>query len=1475
MKMVFLLVLSLFSAVSFAKDVIEHCDVNFTESFTITADYGEKKQRYRSHDFDDLEEDVLYIIAKNHDSHSGKMALWSDDDDDNALFYDLNVDDDVESKIRFDYEPLIQKDSDDNYIGSMTYYVKQNGRWSNGVVKKIATNYHQANVLFTREDDDNDELRNLQCSDLAQPPEGPLVHYEFGVLEGMDCTYGCNVLFQNKYKNPIVFLMSTIDPNNIVDSVPTKSSVARVWDSKQGATIESESAPGNDKSDRMSPIYYFVTEPGRLEFKDHQGHAIYGEAGLVSSSKSQCTDKKNDCDGWDAVSFQHGDISNAVIMAQVQGKDKDWATTAISNISQKGFSLALERGRQGALPKYSSKNIAYMAISSFHGRDKYDQSNVEFYRGSREYNQSKELKDTKSIGWSCENNKVSLHQKFNKFGVIANKQSRVGSHGGWLRYCKQYDDSATPGFTFAFDEDAGSLKQRKHGANEQIGYFAFELPDVEIPVATVCNLFPEPIQSWSGQKSMLNVTNNSVRFTGWSQDYMTKYLKNKDDGYKLSTDEYTNEKEFLLLGFDEVDDAYQIYNNPVCNATQCDVGNTDGMLHLRKVNGSYVEPVPVRNTSQELTLSAQNNDIKKLCGEGSLLCSFEVSGSNVDVLIKNNLSKLTINKVGKDYKLLRVRFNDGVYISDVAVSNGKEVEFVFAENSEVTFDTYHHQSGNLSYIFHNGSRINARTSMVFDPKVEIVSDFGYPVIYAPEASVIFNESGSIFKGFILADDLTLNSTSIQGAVTVKNGKFISNTRIDKPDYSCALPVEPDVARIEIKPFNYHLTCDDKQMVEVHSFDKEGELVAGYQPSLVETDDGNNLSFDFVSESGGIAKYKVTKNNASHLGNYPVTASLSLASGATLTDGNEIKYVPYKFEVADQEIVAGQNNTIDIGVQACNQDGKLITLGYQGKPSTRFTYKQPITTSNDNDLLFSPVLSDTNRTAPLTFMESGVITVHIEDKDFVCNDEERCPVFGGGALKGEFEVQSRPYKLAICDVKEVANSANINPNTTSSGRGFMAAGTSFSVTYKPIVHPESKGAVTDECDYPLTGNYALDKGPIKLDNTLAYPSGGVAGELLPVVIPAYSVSSPTLTVIHTWSEVGTLALTSKATYLGKDLMVDTQNVGRFYPSYFAISQSDWVAPIDQGGVTYLSQPFASAVIRVASFAYGSTEPLQNYHHFEEVLQAKFALTEEGSAERNKLVIDGIENIEWRENGGDSHWFVDTSTAVVMRHELLSNHFSLTTKENGPFNIDGETTDYGLNISGVDPVSFDQDTVVVGQAFLHQPALRYGRMVLGSSGGQSGKDLLVPLRVEYWNGSQFILNTDDSHSKLDSSASYVCKQTLWSEGLASDSQLSGAASSTRVTDGEFDKLTAKADSDDDSIREQVRFWLRLDDTAATGHTSPQVSSSGVTCGMNSTAQPWLQYNWSGLGDEDPSTVATFGIFRGNDKIIFRGESGLIGL
>lgn len=63
--------------------------------------------------------------------------------------------------------------------------------------------------------------------------------------------------------------------------------------------------------------------------------------------------------------------------------------------------------------------------------------------------------------------------------------------------------------------------------------------------------------------------------------------------------------------------------------------------------------------------------------------------------------------------------------------------------------------------------------------------------------------------------------------------------------------------------------------------------------------------------------------------------------------------------------------------------------------------------------------------------------------------------------------------------------------------------------------------------------------------------------------------------------------------------------------------------------------------------------------------------------------------------------------------------------------------------------------------------------------------------------------------------------------------------------------------DSAREQIQFHLDLD-------------SSGNRI-------PWLKYDWdsSTSEEENPPVIVTFGIHRGNDRIIYRDEPNMLGL
>ncbi|WP_052811645.1 DUF6701 domain-containing protein [Vibrio renipiscarius] len=994
----------------------------------------------------------------------------------------------------------------------------------------------------------------------------------------------------------------------------------------------------------------------------------------------------------------------------------------------------------------------------------------------------------------------------------------------------------------------------------------------------LCRYFPQPAQSWKKDSKVTfgNPTPSSGQYPffigGWSEYYLDEHL-NTDTG---------------MLDIDFGSISYiDGKNDKSCESGQCNASadRIEKPIYLQPTFGSVelvlgtwnFEEVCPKNNSGKYCHSYKKNN-----GHGK---------ETVYVTIKSDLGSLSVSGNTSTNVVVDFTSQPGVYgrvIGDYSMD--QYVRSVFNNPGVYTFKSIYGGKNSQLEIGRNVTW-KVKDAIVFSTSVELINpsltdDF---IIYAPEADIYFQGVNGDYNGLILADSLTIeNNMTIFGSVTTnKLSMKTKNVRIVGQSQCFTLPPEPDVSRIVIKPFNYHLTCESspENTVEVHVYDSDGQYVPGKTPTLKETS-GNNLEIKFLSESGGIAKYKVTKKDMSSLGAYELTASLPVSSGGPLTANETIKYVPYKFEVADQNIVAGQHNKVDIAVKACSSDSngqsQLITLGYTGSPQASFSYLSPVTPPDASDLKFSAHLDDTNRSADFTFMESGQITVVVEDKDFECidTDDVHCPV-EGGALKGEFSVNSRPYKLAICNVVETAKPSNKNPATTSVNRGFMASGREFSVTYQPIVHPDSKGSTSNECLFPLTENYGLDNGPLDLSYHVAYPKPSTTGSVTPNTPPNFSPEDSTLTLTHTWDEVGTIVFKSDATYLNMKLDRDAQRIGRFYPSYFAISESTWTAPDNQNDVTYLSQNFDDTKIMVGAYAFDSVVPVKNYHLFDESLKAKFVLRKTGSAINNPMNLE-TELGGWGAESTYSYWRLSDKNASVSRQQTVSGS-TITSQENGPFNLEMITdpqstkTDFGLRISGHDPVSFDEDETVLEQAFPYQPKLKYGRMALGSSGGPSGSHLNVPLRVEYWNGSHFVKNTDDDRSQLSSLDDYVCRQTVWDEGAESNSKLSGASQlpMPHVEKGEFTGLQVLADSGNHTLREQVRFWLRMDDVNENGHRSPQTRLDDVVCGGYGLAQPWLQYNWRNEGDEDPSTVATFGIYRGHDKIIFRGEPGLTGL
>ena len=138
------------------------------------------------------------------------------------------------------------------------------------------------------------------------------------------------------------------------------------------------------------------------------------------------------------------------------------------------------------------------------------------------------------------------------------------------------------------------------------------------------------------------------------------------------------------------------------------------------------------------------------------------------------------------------------------------------------------------------------------------------------------------------------------------------------------------------------------------------------------------------------------------------------------------------------------------------------------------------------------------------------------------------------------------------------------------------------------------------------------------------------------------------------------------------------------------------------------------------------------------------------------------------------------------------------------------------------------------------IRFGRMVIENSYGPETSDLMQVFRTEYYDGSEYVLNTDDQCTTYDDS-----DVTLSNISLAPTSVIGGT--------GLYDEGISR-------------------ELSITAPGAENVGEMGVTY----SSFDWLKFDWD-ISDADttpnqnPTAVATFGLFRGNDRIISWREVG----
>ncbi|EGQ7899184.1 MSHA biogenesis protein MshQ [Vibrio parahaemolyticus] len=1268
--------------------------------------------------------------------------------------------------------------------------------------------------------------------------------FEFGTIRAEDCQVldnergvTCDIKFQNTYdEEPLVFVMSTIDASmsNFSQKKTEYPSDLRVWSkSKTQATVKQLFPPhsaackrlrynsskkkwqctNNNQGERvtfvdapMEDIDYLVIEPGVIKF-DGDAMIVAGKvsSNLTYSNIGGSTYRSKDVKFRNyGLNTQFASAPGVLVQLQTKNNYKDnqplWLSSIALNPTTQGFSLILDRSEvtKNAELKHSEEVgfVAGLGQGFVNGR--------KFWLGDGSTrNTLGDLDDNviKPITEGCLQVSDFPVSGFKSAPVLlASKRTRNGNNGGWLRRCSV----TKTGVALINEEDMQKDSERGHVV-EPFSYFLFDKP----PVDGVCELFPSPAQTWdSNNNAKLEMSNTA----------------------KISGAQLSNGKRYV--GFRPAD--ITMHNQANCDGQSC-LG--DSGLRVKK---------------QELE-SFRSPDDPNLTNVNIWQDEREFSNNEV-------IGTLTVGK-GK------VTFKTGTYwVGSINLNNSGVIEIPDGEKV-----TIHTKSLSIS---NNDSHFGE----VGDAELVVL------VHGSSDGQVVLSQN-AVFTGLLYSEkDVYLsNSTIVNGAITARRIQMNNSSQIIATDNHCFTP--SDNYEVTLSPATqYALMCGTEQP----SFEIETKN-DGYAESTGVTvqvyPDADKFSVE-VADSTGTGTYPsfTTSNVSSKLGKLKLQVTVTDQNGIELNDEytlkvtvdndpsktqtSTFKFVPFKFDVDDQTIVAGKNYQIETRVLACSDGQQTVVKSYTGSPSVQLEIETPADGRSDESLLtYEPKFIDSEQgktSDTFKLMESGLYTIKLEDANFTCDPQysDGCPIAPDEekgeqesvVLNGSFSVKSRPWKIAACNIV-AKNSGKTNPATQATGDGFIASAESFNVTYKPVLHSDSRGNATNVCEYPLTQNYFSDSNtaaPLDAEFSVLYPSGGDIANLDPSKGSSLDFSSEEAkagkAVEYAWDEVGALNLKTKATYLGEKLDEYDVTVGRFYPKYFKVVDSSWTYP-DELSFVYMNQPFDGVEFSVEALN-ANKAAIKNYADF---------------ATKAEFNLDDIDDYSARFDAPDfgaGDWSNESDKSIgdfsignsgqcigsaCWNKDLGGNY------PDGPFNsvIGTDKSQIGLIYTyNADPVEFitDGDS---NSRLVKQPDIRFGRVDLDDVGGNQGTTLRVPLRVEYWNGSRFIANSDDSQTRVLGETEDGSQVHIWPTDNTAKVVSLGAGG--LVSSGYSHSVTA---TEAESYRQQTRVWLDLES------------------GGNSL--PWLKYNWDNknAGEENPSSVVTFGIHRGNDRVIYRGEPGLTG-
>ena len=543
--------------------------------------------------------------------------------------------------------------------------------------------------------------------------------------------------------------------------------------------------------------------------------------------------------------------------------------------------------------------------------------------------------------------------------------------------------------------------------------------------------------------------------------------------------------------------------------------------------------------------------------------------------------------------------------------------------------------------------------------------------------------------------------------------------------------------------------------------------------------------------------------------------------------------------------------------------------------------------------------DDNGTAPfaMTFADCGRYTIQInlnlpvvdesgdgaDDADDGADDDEVVPV----------EAVSNPFVVRPLAVFADAP-GNPKAQDVTDDNAFWKAGEDFTLNFKVLAWATGRdgnnnglwdNASAADLEDPGDGyarvpywNIGQPPATVVLPAATGTPVVGGAGTLTYAPLDAplnviFSAGNRTLSATANFDEVGVIQFPGYALdFLGEDVLLDSPYIGRFYPHHFKLTPGVLTNRVDlscttAATFTYLGENLQLAYTLTACNALGATtlnyDDRAGFGRFigDTLLPATeladytigalddpYGTPTTALSERINIVSAAKHIDGWLYGRADFTVVLNVARLADVDGPFPKCYFGICLQDLDGVQIASSEDSDGAEISAPD-LDMDQDTVLDHTLVVIDPTkLRYGRMVLENAYGSELLDLPMTMQAEYWTGVAFTRNLLDSCTLYGEAA-----LTLDNDQV--EDPVTGAGSIEVGTQATTANITNQP---------------LLTGDGGLFFNAPGAGGDGWV-NVELEVDDYLKYNWHHLGDENPRSRATFGIYKGSDRIIFLRETG----